>query len=458
MHKFFAAFFLLPTLVLSGCDKSAGDTALPEINSHPIADAGSDGTQSADETAALDGRGSYDPDGDALTFHWSFEYAPENSSVFELEAPFTANMTAEASTTSFILDAVGTYVVALKVHDGRVFSDPDYVIVVSEDPESVPVAQAGEDQGLELGESVALDASGSYDPTGRTLTYAWTLVDVPDDSALTGVLDPTAASTSFTPDAAGVYVVNLVVNNGVADSEADALLVTVTADNDQPTANAGLDLEEDDCTDIQLDCSASIDPDGDTLTYFWELQGKPKDSVITNDDFSDRNSATPTLWVDISGDFKVSCTVSDGEHWSVPDMVNIEVAERSNNSAPDVDAGAAVEVDAGTATCEEDMYGWECGECEDASFSIGTDAVIDDDESDPSTFVWSTEESDLEITDVTSLQTEATVSGAAAEEPGECLETSYTVTLTATDCPGDAGSDDLTIKVSCCGVAETGSR
>jgi len=458
VHKFFAALILIPTLFLGGCDKSVGDTALPEINSRPIADAGSDDTLSADDTSSLDGRGSYDPDGDALTFHWSFEYAPENSTVFELEAPFTANMTAEASTTSFILDAVGTYVIALKVHDGRVFSDPDYVIVVSEDPETVPVAQAGEDQGLELGGAVTLDASGSYDPTGRSLTYAWTLVDVPDDSSLTGVLDPTAASTSFTPDTSGVFIVNLVVNNGVADSAADALLVTVTADNYAPTANAGLDLEEEDCTNVQLDCSASVDPDGDTLSYFWELQGKPKDSVITNDDFSDRNSATPTLWVDISGDFKVSCTASDGENWSVPDMVNIEVDERSGNSAPDVNAGSAVEVDAGTATCEEDMYGWECGECEDTTFSIGTDAVIEDDESDPSTFVWSTEESDLEISDVTSLQTEATVSGAAAEEPGECLETDYTVTLTATDCPGDAGTDDLTIKVSCCGVAETGSR
>ncbi len=458
MLKLSAALIVLPALLVSCGPKTVEDTALPDINSRPIADAGSDSTLSADDAASLDGRGSYDPDGDPLTFHWSFEYAPEASNVFALESPFTANMTAEASTSSFTLDAVGTYVIALKVHDGRVFSDPDYVIIVSEDPESVPVAQAGEDQTVALGETVSLSASGSYDPTGRSLSYAWTLVDIPDDSALTGVLDPTASGTSFTPDASGVYVVNLVVNNGIADSAADSLLVTVTADNDAPIANAGLDIEEGDCTNIQLDCSASVDPDGDDLNYFWELQAKPTDSVITNDNFSDRNAANPTLWVDIAGDFKVSCTVSDGENWSVPDMVNLTVSERTGNTAPDVNSGSLVEVDAGTATCEEDMYGWECGECEDVSFSIGSDAVIDDNESDPSTYVWSTEESDLEITDVTSLQTEATVSGASAEEPGECTETEYTVTLSATDCPGDSASDDLTIKVSCCGVAETGTR
>jgi hypothetical protein len=443
--------------LLVGCTPNKTDTAVPDINSRPIADAGSDLTVTADGSASLDGRGSYDPDGDALTYHWSFEYTPDGSTLNAMEAPFSANMTVEASTTSFSLDAVGTFVIALQVHDGRVFSDPDYVIIVSDDPESVPVAAAGEDTVAGVGDTVTLNGANSYDPTGRSLTYAWTLVDAPEETALAGVADATAASTSITPDAAGVYVVNLVVNNGLSDSAADATILTVTSDNDAPTANAGLDIETGDCTNIPLDCSDSVDPDDDTLSYFWELQAKPKASVITNDDFSDRNTASPTLWTDIAGDYKVSCTVSDGEHWSVPDMVNIEVSERTDNTAPDVDAGTMVEVDAGTAECEEDMYGWDCGECDDTTFTIGSDATITDGESDPSTYLWSTEENDLEIDDTTTLQTEVIVSDTEAEEPGACTETDFTVTLTAIDCPGDSGSDTLTIRVSCCGTAETGS-
>ena len=67
MLKLSAALIVLPALLVSCGPKTVEDTALPDINSRPIADAGSDSTLSADDAASLDGRGSYDPDGDPLT-------------------------------------------------------------------------------------------------------------------------------------------------------------------------------------------------------------------------------------------------------------------------------------------------------------------------------------------------------------------------------------------------------
>ena len=55
-----------------------------------------------------------------------------------------------------------------------------------------------------------------------------------------------------------------------------------------PIADAGEDmLDEFDCTDIQLDGSGSIDPNGDTLEYLCAIQSKPSTSVVNNDSFSD---------------------------------------------------------------------------------------------------------------------------------------------------------------------------
>ncbi len=58
----------LAALALVGCgDKDGGDDV--EINSQPVANAGSDVEQDADSAVSLDGSGSYDPDGDSLVYH-----------------------------------------------------------------------------------------------------------------------------------------------------------------------------------------------------------------------------------------------------------------------------------------------------------------------------------------------------------------------------------------------------
>ncbi|MDY6905890.1 MAG: PASTA domain-containing protein, partial [Thermodesulfobacteriota bacterium] len=91
---------------------------------------------------------------------------------------------------------------------------------------SAPVADAGPDGTVFIDDLVILDGSGSYDPEGASLTYAWTMVSRPDSSQST-LSDPSIVDPSFTPDLEGAYTFQLVVNDGLSDSGVS--LVTIQA-------------------------------------------------------------------------------------------------------------------------------------------------------------------------------------------------------------------------------------
>ncbi|MBN1334618.1 MAG: hypothetical protein JXB39_01525 [Deltaproteobacteria bacterium] len=442
--------------LLTGCG-SGNDTAQPQTsNTPPRANAGADITQSGDEVVELDGSGSFDADGDPLKYHWSFEYLPETSGVDERLAPFTVNHSAEAVTTTFAPDMAGTYVVELVVNDDRANSAPDYVVVTITGQDEIPVANAGEDATVKLGLEVNLNGSRSYDPAGHPLTYQWGLVDVPAASHLTldSLVGATTATPTFQPDVMGVYVANLVVSNGFAVSAPDAVVVTVVGSNGPPVANGGEDFTAEDCTAIVLDASASVDPDGDALSYFWELQQKPAESGSSNADFSDRTAQTTTFWVDVAGIYVFSVAVTDGTYWSSPDIVTGTIIERKYNSDPVVEAGIDGSFEGGSAECEELSYVWECDECAAVSTTIGNEAFIHDPDDDPYTFVWSVIDGSATIDDPYSLITTVVLSGATPAEPGACEPNDFTFQLEATDCPGSVIADTVTMTVVCCGTKD----
>ncbi|MBU0674766.1 MAG: PKD domain-containing protein [Proteobacteria bacterium] len=92
----------------------------------------------------------------------------------------------------------------------------------------VPVADAGINQLVSTGSTVTLDGSGSYDADGETISYVWTMVEVPTGSQ-SSLAGDTSSSPSFITDLEGDYRIQLIVNDGTSDSASD--IVTVTASN-----------------------------------------------------------------------------------------------------------------------------------------------------------------------------------------------------------------------------------
>lgn len=438
----------------TGGSSSGGTTG----NQAPIADAGSDVTQETADTVSLDGRGSYDPEGDSITFHWSFDRVPAESAIESTASPFSVNNTTD-NTTSFHPDAVGTYVVALVVEDeeGK-RSSPDYVIITIADAEK-PVANAGSDQSGAVGATYALDGSSSYDAGGRPLTYAWTLASAPAGSSAT-ISGADASSASITADKAGLYIASLVVNNGLTNSDPDTSLITVSSsDPNPPTANAGADVSGYDCTYTTLDGSGSYDPnEEDSLTYLWSILSKPSGSSVTDSSaFSDRSAMNPTFYGDMAGTYSISLSVFDGSSWSAADTMTLTLADRTYNAEPRVEAGADQAVDAGSAECAESGYTYECDSCTNQVMTLGADASISDSDSDPYTFKWEVLAGSAEISDPTSLVTTVTLEDVDPTEPGACESIEYVFSLSATDCTGEVGTDTVTIVATCCGTEATSS-
>jgi len=71
------------------------------------------------------------------------------------------------------------------------------------------------------GGSVRLDASGSYDPEAAPLTYRYELVESPAPASIVAAGD----SARLDLPAAGVYVAQLIVNDGQVDSIADQVVI-----------------------------------------------------------------------------------------------------------------------------------------------------------------------------------------------------------------------------------------
>ncbi len=296
-----------------------------EPNSAPIADAGEDQTALTSNTVTLNGSDSSDADGDTLLYQWNLISQPESSNSLLLDAVSVSP--------SFVPDIAGSYVIELKVNDGNLTSEGDIVTVVAETSNAAPIANAGEDITAEVAVSVSLDGSASYDPNGDLLNYSWTLISQPEGSGIE--LTSTDVVASIVPDIAGVYIAQLVVNDGQLDSNADTVTITAEIVNRAPTANAGPDQNGSAGDMAILDASASFDPDGDLITYVWSLVSQPEGSVAS---ISDPVAEQASIETDIEGTYVIELVANDGEFDSTPDTLTITVTPP--NIKPVADAGS----------------------------------------------------------------------------------------------------------------------
>ncbi|MFO1428573.1 MAG: PKD domain-containing protein [Candidatus Competibacteraceae bacterium] len=304
----------LTLVVNDGQVDSGADTVIiqanPTQNTPPVANAGPDQTVHTGDRVQLDGSGSTDADGDALTYAWSFTARP-NGSTATLSNP-------AAVQPNFTVDQPGDYVIQLIVNDGKVDSTtPDTVTISTRN--SPPVANAGPDQTAYVGNQVTLDGSGSHDVDHDPLTYTWSFVSRPAGSNAT-LANPTTVNPSFVMDVRGDYVVQLIVNDGQIDSAPDK--VTISTGNSPPVANAGSARSANPGETITLDGSGSYDVDHDPLTYAWSILSAPPGSTAS---LSDPTAIQPTLGPLAVGLYVVQLIVNDGKVNSDPVTANITV-------------------------------------------------------------------------------------------------------------------------------------
>ena len=311
--------YTLQLIVNDGTVDSDPDTVtITTINSPPVAGAGQDQTVFVTQSVLLSGRDSHDVDGDALSFHWSFVSIPGGSGA-TLSNP-------TSSTPDFLVDLAGTYHVQLIVNDGQEDSPPDMVLINTHN--SKPVAHAGQDQTVPVVSIVTLTGTGSHDVDSDSLIFQWALIAKPTGSIAT-LSNSTSIQPTFGADLVGLYVAQLIVNDGMENS--DPVTVTITAGNTPPVADAGQDQHVPVFSLVTLNGSGSHDGDGDALRFQWSLESRPQGSAAT---LLNPTFAQPTIIPDVPGIYVVTVVVSDGKASSDPDTVAISVPAPAPSKFP----------------------------------------------------------------------------------------------------------------------------
>ncbi len=298
-------------LVADGIDLGADEYAMPRL----IARAGDFQTLSRLGEVTLDGTASSFVSTDGThRYQWT-----------QTSGPHVTLNDATSATCSFTATEWGQYRFALTVSDSDRASAPTETWVTFTN--HAPVACLAPTQStLETPVEITLDGTPSYDPDQDPLTiYQWAQLEGPTVS----LIPVDQGTVSFTATEAGNYRFSLVVNDGLAES--DAVTQTVVVGNSLPVADAGLThyVHED---PITLSGLNSYDPDGlltVDLSFHWRQISGPTLSL------DDPNSPTPVLSGMQPNNTIQHClfelVVNDGQNDSDPATVEVVIVEDYGN-------------------------------------------------------------------------------------------------------------------------------
>ena len=131
---------------------------------------------------------------------------------------------------------------------------------------------------MQVGKLVTLDGSRSIDPNADRLTYYWEQVFGSEHAAISekGITlsDNTAEMPQFmAPTEPRLLKFKLTVTDPYGETDSDTVVIDV---HRPPVANAGPDQTVLPGTKVELDGSASHDPDGSALSYRWKRTFGPE--------------------------------------------------------------------------------------------------------------------------------------------------------------------------------------
>jgi hypothetical protein len=318
--------------VSNGVASSSASVTVSTLHTPPVANAGQNQTVTVDATVVLNGSGSTSADSRPLTYAWSLVLRPAGSN-----AVLTG---ADSVSPTFVVDKDGVYQVQLIVNDG-LSSGPSTITITTQT--TAPVANAGPHQVVNVGAVVQLNGAGSTDANGLPLTYLWSLVSIPPGSTAT-LNNPTAANPMFTVDRAGIYVAQLIVNNGKLRSNPATVTITTQALL-APTANAGQNRIVAIGSLVTLSGSGT-DSQNLRLLFQWSLISKPLGSAAS---LSSAVFPDPTFVADRTGTYVAQLIVNNGLLSSTPSTVMISTTCSQPVANPgmnqNVTVGQAVRLD-----------------------------------------------------------------------------------------------------------------
>ncbi len=263
-------------------------------NDLPIVEAGDPQTVAEDDPVTLTGAATdLEEDSAALTYQWT-----QTGGMHTVTLASANTATATFTATNVFQDTV--LIFTLTVTDSANAAVTDTVAITVDAINNPPTVEAGPPQTVNEGDEVTLDGAATdseddADPNdSAALAYQWTQTGGMPTVTLAG--DTTATATFTMPDlnANTVLTFTLTVTDSANVVVTDT--VTITGNNDPPTAEAGPPQTVIEGDPVTLDGAGSTDPGNSAaLAYQWTQTGGTPTVTLTGADTATATFTAPDL-------------------------------------------------------------------------------------------------------------------------------------------------------------------